>query len=244
MKKIAIIIALLISSVCIANAADSPRPHQVRTITVKGTGRASATPDRTVINFTVSSLNKNYEKAIKENTDKINRLEKAIVACGLNKEALTTSNFNVYAQNERKNIDNVWTDVFVGYNCSQYLSIEFELDQKLIGKVLGAIVSCDASPSFSISFKIKDTEPIKEAVLKDAVGNARKKAEAICEQVGCHLGAVQKIEYNVPRNDYVSRSTYSMSLKAMAYANDSIEAAINPEDINVTDEVTVIWQIL
>lgn len=215
-----------------------------RTITVKGVGHASAAPDMAVVSMSITSLDKNYEKALRDNAEKVRRLEEAIIGCGLPSDALTTSNFNIYPQNESKRINDTWTDVFVGYNCTQNLSISFDFDKQLIGRVLGAIASCNASPSFSISFKIKNPDEVKEAVLKDAVENAKEKAKIICDASGMTLRRVVSINYNFSKTEYLSRSNYTMALKAAAVrAEDSIDTSFNPEDIKVSDEVTIVWEI-
>ena len=66
-----------------------------RTITVKGTGSLSISPDMTVVSLTVKSTDKEYDKAMQQAGEKLSALQGALAGIGFEKSSLKTSNFNV-----------------------------------------------------------------------------------------------------------------------------------------------------
>ena len=66
-----------------------------RTITVKGVGKASASPDYVTLSIVLESFNENYDSAMDLAEAHIQELTAALVGAGFEKEALKTTNFNV-----------------------------------------------------------------------------------------------------------------------------------------------------
>ena len=66
-----------------------------RTITVKGVGKASASPDYVTLSIVLESFNENYDSAMDLAEAHIQELTAALVGYVFEKEALKTTNFNV-----------------------------------------------------------------------------------------------------------------------------------------------------
>ena len=125
------------------------------------------------------------------------------------------------------------------------LKISFDFDTKVLSKALGTIAGCIAEPELSISFTVKEPSAVNEALLKSATINAKKKAEILCEASGAKLGELVNIDYNWGELNIYSRTSYDMEmdcLKTCAPAPRSID--IEPDDIDATDTVTFVWQIV
>ena len=63
----------------------------MRTITVKGTGNASARPDYIILSLNIETLSKTYDRAMSEAAEKIERLQGAAVCVGYRKDDLKTT---------------------------------------------------------------------------------------------------------------------------------------------------------
>ena len=114
-----------------------------------------------------------------------------------------------------------------------------------MSQVFSAVASCPAHPELRISFTAKDPSSIKDALLCEATANARKKAELLCNASGAKLGQLLTIEYNWGELDIHSNSKYKMDgdryCDIISQMITSIE--IEPENIDVCDTATFVWEI-
>ena len=217
-----------------------------REIVVKGIGKASASPDLLVIDLNLEVVQPEYDKAMLVATEHLDALRAAVVAAGHDRKSLKTTQFNVntkYASYRDKS-DN-WKQKFIGYCCTHGLRLEFELDMKKLGVTLGAIADCPARPRFSIKFSVKDPSAVSEQLLQSAIENAKQKAEVLTIAAGVKLGAIKRIEYNWSEHHLYSQTDFCLMESAADYSASPRASAmdIEPEDIDVSDSVTVIWII-
>ena len=100
-------------------------------------------------------------------------------------------------------------------------------------------------PEFRISFILSDPEEAKNELLGKAVTDAKEKAEVLSRAAGLRLGEIQSIDYSWGRIDFeFSDVNYCLS-PADRTLEDSraMDIDIDPDDIQVSDTVTVIWEI-
>jgi len=212
-----------------------------RFITVKGTGKVTAKPDLIVISFTLVQQTMEYEKTMELAKKEIEMLRKALTSIGYGRKALKTTDFNVSTEYDSINEGNgKYRRVFKGYKCSHDLKLEFDFDMKKLSETLSAITKSGTSPVFGISFSVKDKEAVSEVLLRKAIADARGKAGILAESAGVRLGAIQSIDYNWGEINVYSRTRYSESrILALDSCMD-----IEPEDIKVSDTVSVVWSIV
>ena len=90
---------------------------------------------------------------------------------------------------------------------------------------------------------MKDTEEAKNALLGKAVADAKAKAQVLAQAAGVTLKDIQKIDYSWGELDLEVNPMGRMTLaKSCAVAN-SYDMNIEPDDIQVSDTVTVEWEI-
>lgn len=217
----------------------------MKTITVKGIGNASVKPDYIVLSLSLDSIAKEYETAMDLASMKISELNKCLEKIGFEKESVKTTDFNVSTDyDSKKDRNGNYYRVFNGYIVRHRLKISFDFDTKILSKTLGAIAGCVAEPELSISFTVKDSSAINEEFLQSAAQNAKKKAEILCAASGVPLGELVNIDYNWGELNIYSRTRYEMAdecMKACCEAPTSID--IEPDDVDVNDTVTFVWQI-
>ena len=218
----------------------------MKTITVKGVGNVSVKPDYVVLSMSLETRNRNYETAMREAASRINQINESLSTIGFEKESVKTTDFNVRTDYEsKKDRNGNYYRVFIGYVVNHRLKVSFDFDTKVLSKALGTIASCIAEPELSISFTVKEPSAVNEALLKSATVNAKKKAAILCEASGSKLGELVNIDYNWGELNIYSRTSYDMEmdcLKACAPSPCSID--IEPDDIDTTDTVTFVWQIV
>ena len=214
-----------------------------RTITVKGTGKASVSPDQTVVSLTLKSEDKDYDKAMALADAALDRLQKALAGTGFEKNDIKTSAFNVTTAYENQpDQRGRYKAVFTGYACTQHCKLEFPMDTALLSRALTAISQSVSEPMLAIQFTVGDKDAVHEEILRNASENARKKAEILAAAAGVSLGELLSIDYSWDEIVMTSPTDYRLE-KACMDMSEEMDMDITPEDITVSDNVTFVWAI-
>ena len=215
-----------------------------RIMTVTGVGKITAKPDLIVINMELEAKNKDYEKTMDLALKQIETLRNSLVSIGYKKEALKTTDFYVGSDYDHKYDENRnMKKVFLGYKCRHNLKLDFDLDMDLLGKTLYAITSSKSSPFVEILFSIKDKAAIENDLLENAVNNAKEKALTLSKATGVTLGKINRIDYSWGEIKLFSNTEYDCSSEVVHKMSVSKNVEVEPDDIDVSDSVTVVWSI-
>ena len=216
-----------------------------RTITVKGMGRITTSPDYVVISMSLMAQDNDYEETMELAAKKIEYLNASLEEIGFEKKSVKTTNFNVRTDYERvKDRNGNYKSVFNGYICSHRLKVEFDFETKRLAQTLYAISKCLAEPELSISFTVKDPSAVNKELLKSATINAKEKAQILCEASSVELGQLLTIDYNWGELNIVSHTDYMLEEKCMAMPVGGLaDIEIEPDDIDVSDTATFVWEI-
>ena len=116
-----------------------------------------------------------------------------------------------------------------------------------MGKILYALANCPLNPEFRIAYAVKEPEAAKNTLLSKAVKDAMEKAEVLAGAAGVTLKGIQSIDYSWGEINFEVRPMRGemMMEKRMVpmAAMDSYDMDIEPDDIEVSDTVTVVWEI-
>ncbi len=215
-----------------------------RIITVKGIGKASAKPDYVEISMSLHTCDRNYDRAMDLAGQHIQHLTETICAIGFAKSDLKTANFNVRTDYQNvKDRNGNYNRVFNGYVVDHGLKLEFDFEMQRLSQALSAIAGCLSNPDLSIRFTAKDATGMNEEMLRSAAVNARRKAEILCEASGVKLGQLLNVDYNWGELEIYSKTQYRVAEECMPYAAASRGIDIEPDDIDVSDTVTFVWEI-
>lgn len=222
-----------------------------RTIKVTGKGKISVKPDQILLNLHLEGVKKSYEEALEQSSMQVEILKDTFEKLGFARTDLKTINFNVNTKYERyHDKHNDWKEEFKGYEFQHSFKIEFEADNKLLGKVLYALAHCSVSPKFYINYTIKDKESAKKQLLKKAVMDSKIKAGILAEAAGVSLGDIQIIDYSWEELNFIaspmSKGGIARSLcsEVLCEESNSYDFSIEPDNIIAEDNVTIIWNIL
>ena len=213
-----------------------------RILRITGTGNIKVKPDMTRVTMTISDIDKQYEKALAVSSQNSESLRKIVSELGFSASDLKTVSFDVKVENTsyRDRNDN-WMERFAGYRVNHCLKIEFESDNTVLGKLLGAVAGCSAKPQINISFFVKDTEGAKNLLLGNAIKDARQKASVLAEASGVVLKEIQSIDYSWGELRFESRPQMMGTASEETYGDLMMD--IEPDYIDATDNVTVVWAI-
>lgn len=218
-----------------------------RTITIKGVGKTTIKPDYVILSLTIEGKEKKYANAVECAAKKIHKLNKALEQAGFEPGCAKTVNYNIRTDyNIVKDRKNQMQRQFDGYICVHRLKIEFNYDPELLGKGLSTITTSLADPQLDISFTVKDKDAVNKELLANAAKNAKKKAEILCDSSGASLGKLITIDYNwsdiriFSKADLNWHNTCDLAMPTTCLTPIDIQ----PNDINVSDTATFIWEIV
>ena len=217
-----------------------------RTLRVTGTGKVSAKPDLVIVNLDFSNVLPTYEEALQASMADVSLVKDAISEAGVDKDLLKTTSFSVdtHYSSYRDEKGN-YKSVFDGYEYRQSLRFKFDVDNALLGKVLYQLNAVRMNLRFRIGYGIKDEEKAKNDLLGNAIADAKKKAEVISKAAGVELDEIIDIKYSWMDVEFRSRF-YDMQPEKMMCKSSPGEAYdidINPEDIEKSDNVTLVYRI-
>ncbi|MBR0140387.1 MAG: SIMPL domain-containing protein [Firmicutes bacterium] len=203
-------------------------------------------PDTTRISLILHGLYKEYAEALKKASEDSEVLKEVLLSFGFKSSDLKTLNFSVDAEYEGYQEEGVWKQRFTGYRFNQTMKLEFPSDNDRLGKILYALARCPVDPEFRLSYTVKDEEAAKNELLGRAVSDAKEKAEVLSKAAGVSLGEIIDIDYSWGQVRFEA-PVMNRSLMAKSMGNDCAEESyamdIEPDDIEVSDSVTVVWEI-
>ena len=219
----------------------------MRTIRVTGKGQIKVKPDMTRITITLSGLYKDYGETLRRSSDDTEALKDVLSCFGFARSDLKTLSFRVDTEYENyRDGNNDYMRRFVGYRFNHVTKVEFASDNDRLGRVLYALAACPVRPEFQISFTVKDPESAKNLLLGKAVADAKEKAAVLSGAAGVALKEIQSIDYSWGEIDFEYRPMNGALLaeKCLAEPMDArYDMDIEPDDIEASDTVTVIWEI-
>lgn len=218
----------------------------MRTIRVTGKGQISIRPDTTRITMTLNGLHRDYGETLRRSAEETEALKDVLSGFGFERAELKTTSFSVDTEYESyRDKNNDYKQRFAGYRFNHILKVEFESDHERLGRILYALARCSVRPELRISYTVKDPESTKNLLLGKAVTDAKEKAAVLTQAAGVALRDVQSIDYSWGEIDF----EYSPMRGAMllerceAPMAGSYDLDIEPDDIDVSDTVTVVWEI-
>ena len=219
-----------------------------RKITVKGIGNLKLPVDWVKISFSLNSVDLDYNVGYEAFAKRISNLQDAVASVGFKKDDLKSSVIRVrpnYRTIKRKSKgEEEYKQLFAGYSFESMLVLSISFDSKKLGDVLNAIAASETDPNFDIQFTVKDGEGAKNMLLAAAAKDAKTKAEILCSAAGAKLGKLYSISYNWEEINIYSRTKYDMNTICDCVCENSPTVELSPEDVEVEDSATFVWDIV
>lgn len=220
----------------------------MRTIRVTGKGQIKVKPDMTRITISLEKTYPEYQETLKKSAEDTEQLKTLLSAFGFDRSDLKTLHFNVDTEYESYREKDVYKQRFLGYKYSHVMKLEFDSDNERLGKILYALANCPLHPEFRLSYTVKDPESAKNELLGRAVTDAKEKAAVLVKAAEICLKDIQTIDYSwgqinlevQPMNRMLAADACCPTVGAKL---ESYDMDIEPDDIDVSDTVTVIWEI-
>lgn len=167
------------------------------TITVTGTGEATAIPNSA--RFTVGVVNEAEvaETAQTQSTEEINAIIGYLRDQGVAEENIKTISYNISPQYAFSNQGSIRPPTgerqLVGYEVSQRLEVTTENTDQA-GTLLSGVGERGADNVSSLSFVVEDEQALERQAQVNAISDARENARELAEALGVNLASV--VGYN------------------------------------------------
>ena len=110
--------------------------------------------------------------------------------------------------------------------------------------MLYALARSGVEPELRLSYTVRDPEAVKNELLDRAVSDAKAKAAVLARAGGVVLGEIRHIDYSWGELGLEVRPTDRMLMSANGVsAKRSLDLDIEPDDIEASDTVSVVWEI-
>ncbi len=220
----------------------------MRTITIKGGGKSTKRPDLIILKISIEITDDEFDVALNSMTDLINNLNDSLENIGFSKNDLKTISYDIernYDYVKKGIINKEYENKFAGYEISKELKLEFDFDTTILSNVLNSLNEFSEYLDFELIFSVKDKDLMKKEVLINATKNAKFNAEILAEASEAKLGQLLKIEYEWDDTDFKSNTQlygFEGCIRRSAVLINQTD--IVPEDIEITDVVTFVWELI
>ncbi|MBU4143061.1 SIMPL domain-containing protein, partial [Patescibacteria group bacterium] len=199
------------------------------TISVSGEGKVFAKPDIGQVSLSVISDALTVAAAQKDNTDKMNKITKAIKDLGVKEEDLKTTNYSVSPRYQYS----AGKSIIIGYEVTQTLEVKIR-DLAKVGDILDKATGVGANQVGSLSFTFDDPEKLNSEARQKAIDNAKTKARDLAKSLGVSLGKVVSFSESTGGMPVPMYSSAKEALGMGGGAIPDIQTGQNEIDISVS----------
>ena len=218
----ALLVAAAIAGVAQPHLGRSATPSTGSTITVTGDGTVDSTPDRASFDFGVTTNGATAEQALNRNSSEARALVHALKKAGVGTSEIQTTQVSLWPQTSSNGTE------ITGYQASNSVRVTAALGDS--GKLVDAAVGAGANSVDGPSLDTADKSALYDEALKQALGQAKQKAQALANAAGLTLGAALKVREGGAPTPIV----YGEALAARADAAPPIEAGTQKFQASVT----------
>jgi uncharacterized protein YggE len=221
---------------CVTAASGTAADEHV--IQATGTGNVIGTPDRAQVTFSVQTENTDVKLAQAENVLKMARVQDALIATAIPRDALKTTGYSIYPVYEESK--DLLAPKIKTYQVTNSLTVTLH-DVSRTGEVIDTAVANGINQATSIQFMLSDEQAqvLRTEALKEAVSRARSDADTVAAAMGTPITGVKKAEIGSGYTP-VYFQNYAMDEAA---SKSAAATPIQSGDITVSATVTVTYTI-
>jgi uncharacterized protein YggE len=146
-------------------------------------------PDQAFVTVSVETRAKNPRDAQKLNADAMTAVQQRLATAGLARDAVRTTGYSIHQEFDFTNGRRVPRE----YLARNGVEVRVEPIEKT-GEILDAVVAAGATNVTGVRFDLKDRAAVEREALKEAVADARARAEAMASGAGRTLDRILRID--------------------------------------------------
>lgn len=215
------------------------------TITVDGMGKAAAIPDIATISFTVMGEGKTASQAQDEATKKNNVALALLTEKGIEEKDVKTTSYVVspkysYPQPCYNGPCTYDEQRVIGYTVNQSTEVKVR-DLGMVGDLLSALGDAGISQLYGPNFRVEDEDSVRAEARKEAIDEARAKAQVLARDLGVRL--VRVVNFSESGGGYPV-PFYGRADMGMGGAMEAkVAPDIAPGENEITSQVYITYEI-
>lgn len=217
-----LLVAAAIAGVAQPHLGRSATPSAGTTITVTGNGTVDATPDQASFDFGVTTNGATAAEALNRNASEAQAIVDALKQAGVDSSDVQTTQVSLWPQTSNDGRE------ITGYQASNSVQVTAALGKA--GALVDAAVAAGANNVDGPNLDTADKSSLYDQALKQALGDAKGKAQAIADGAGLTITGVEK----VTEGGQASPLPYYGPMAAAAKSSVSIEPGTQQIQASVT----------
>ena len=233
-----LITSLLFLSLGSTLEAQEPARNQPPVIVVNGSSNVMVVPDEATIRIGIVRQANSAQIAQQQANTAAQEILAAVARVGVPAAQIQTSRLTLTPIYAPRRPDSSEAPRIVAYNAQNVVSIRLD-NLSIVGPVIDAGLGAGANQLEGVQFGLRNQLPAREKALKDAVTEARRKAEAIASSLNVSLvGVLEVLESGV---SFVPKMDYGGVL--MTAQAREVATPVSPGELEIQASVTVRYQI-
>ena len=225
----------MIMALCILFSCSLVQAQEMRTIAVDGISTIKVAPNKATVNISITNSAKNSKEAANKNAAVMNKIQSALLGLTITEENIQTTNYSLYPIYDAKSNSREIT----GYSVTNEISVNID-NIALVGIVIDTAINSGASNVDSIEFGLKDSQQYKEKALREAILDAKRKAEVVASTLGKNIVNVVSVNTN---NTYIETRNMNNAMYMKSSADMSASSPVQEGEINVRSNVSVVFEM-
>jgi uncharacterized protein YggE len=219
--------------VAMAQRPETP-PAQPPVLVVTGSADVLAVPDEAVVRLGILKQAPVAQTAQEQANAAAQEILAAITKVGIAAKDIRTERLQLSPVYNSRGSD----QKVVSYNATNAISIRLD-NLALTGSVIDAGLKAGANQLNGVQFRLRNELPSRQEALKEAVQDARGKAQAMADAL--HVGLIEVLEASESGVSVAPR-VESLQFSARAAAA-SVETPVSPGEIEIHANVTIRYRI-
>jgi len=172
------------------SALQANEQPMARTISISGSGTASARPDVAYVQLGVETVNTDASVAVTQNTERMTAVMDVLNTMGIEEKDVQTVQYSMWI--EQPYDDKGQPSGDPRYHVVNQVNVRLH-DLTKMGALLKETLAAGANTVNSISFGVADPTTLQKEARDKAIANARAKAEQLATGLGAKVGSLRQV---------------------------------------------------
>ncbi len=206
----------------------------LNTISVSSKGSVTVIPDVGYISLGVETEDANVKTAEEQNSKTMNAIVIALGKLGVEETDMKTTNYNIYPRYRDYEDEKP-----MSYSVSSTIQVTVKNIED-ISDIIDDAITAGANRAHSIRFDVLDREASYNEALKDAIANAKARAEVIAGAADVQIvGVVSVSENSAMPNVYYTDTLRGASMDM----EESFAPVISTRDMEISANVSITYEV-
>jgi hypothetical protein len=218
--------------------ATAPSTERDRQVAVGATGSAASSADQAVVRLGVRATDENVVEARQALAKNVSRMREALVAAGIDEDAITTARYDIYRDREPPRRDG--GEPRVRYRATHDFEVTVD-DTDRVGTVIDTAVRNGATAVEGVEFTLSADrrERLGQTARQRAMASAREKATQLAATENLTITGVRTVRTVDERGPRPVVEAAAATPTATASAPTDLDAA----PVSVTVRVEVVYEV-